>query len=193
MGGEPVGAHVGPVDQPALHHVPAEQALAAAEHADGEHRETEPEIEGAADQEPEEGQHEGDPHRPAQQPMRVLEPEDRLELRQRHAEVDRLVLGEALVVGEERLPRVGADGRERAHQRAPVHHGEAGLVEPGDAAEHHHRQHQAGEAEQPPGDGAPPAVTMARHAGWSRVPEVSFRRGAYRLWPRRSSLRHART
>ena len=55
MGGEPVGAHIRPVHQPALDHVPAEQPLEPAEDADGQHLETQPPVEGAPDQEPEEG------------------------------------------------------------------------------------------------------------------------------------------
>ena len=172
MGGEAVGAHVGPVDQPALHHVPAEQPLEPAEHTDEQHLERERAVEGAPDEEPEEGQDEGGAHRAAEQPVRIFEPEDRLETLQRHGGIERPVFGEAPVVGEERPPRVLADGRQRPHQRAPVHHGEPGVVEARDAAEHDHRQHQAGEAQQPAGDGAPlPGDVTGRGIGAAEGPE----------------------
>ena len=111
-------------------------------------------VEGAPDQEPEEGQRESDADDAPEQPVRVFEPEDSLELPEGHAPIDFLILGEALVVGEERLPRLLAEGRQHAHQRPPVHDRESRVVKPRDPAEHDHREHEAGESKQPVCDGA---------------------------------------
>ena len=77
-----------------------------------------------------------------------------LELAEGHAPVDFPILGEALVVGEERLPRLLAEGRKYPHQRPPVHDREARVVEARDPTEHHHREHEAGQGQQPMDDGA---------------------------------------
>ena len=118
MGGEPVGAHVRPIHQPALDHVPAEQPLEPAEDADGEHFGAEGTVERAPDQKPDEGHGEGDADDPPEQPVRVFQPENVLKFAEGHAPVDLLVLGEALVVGEERLPSLLAEGRQGADQAA---------------------------------------------------------------------------
>ena len=86
--------------------------------------------------------------------MRIFEPEDFLELLEGHARIEFLIFGEALVVGEERLPRLLPKRRQNADQRAPVHDRKAGVVETRDPAEHDHRQHETREAKQPPSDGA---------------------------------------
>ena len=80
-------------------------------------------------------------------------PENSLELIEDHAPVDFLIFGEALVVGEERLPRLLPERRQHAHQRTPVHDGKPGVVEACNAAEHDHGEHEAGERQQPIGDG----------------------------------------
>ena len=77
--------------------------------------------------------------------MRIFEPEDFLELLEGHAPIEFLIFGEALVVGEERLPRFLPKRRQDADQRAPVHDRKAGVVETRDPAEHDHRQHETRE------------------------------------------------
>ena len=78
--------------------------------------------------------------------MRVFQPEYFLEPGEGHARIEFLIFGEALVVGEERLPRFLAEWRQDADQRAPVHNRKAGVVETRDPAEHDHRQYETRKA-----------------------------------------------
>ena len=100
------------------------------------------------------GNAKGNPDYPAEQTMRVFQPVNFLEPGEGHARIEFLIFGEALVVGEERLPRFLPERRQDADQRAPVHDRKAGVVETRDPPEHDHRQHETREHEQPIGDGA---------------------------------------
>ena len=104
--------------------------------------------------------------------MRVFKPEDSLELVEGHAPIDFPIFGEALIIGEERLPRLVAEGRQHPHQRPPIHDREPGVVQSRDPAEHDHREYEAGEAQQPAGDAAAAARgPLGRDAAAAGRPE----------------------
>jgi hypothetical protein len=147
--GEPVLADPRVIDEPARHHVPAHQALQRTQHEDATELQRERQREGAPPQEIKEGNEESDADQPPEQAVKVLEPEDAHEPIQGHARVHFLVLRSLLVLEEERLPVGRSEGRQRADDRLPLHDGKSGVREPGDAAQHHHREHQGAAGEQP--------------------------------------------
>ena len=81
--------------------------------------------------------------------MEVLPPEDALEALEVHVEVDLLELGRALVLLEQRLPFGLVQRRQRADQRLPLDDRQPGVREAGDAAHHHHGEHEGGADEKP--------------------------------------------
>ena len=104
MGGKPVLADVDAIDQPALHHVPAERTLQAAENEQAK----KPGQERARDiaDGPEDGEwdEEDDADEAAEKAMGPLPPEDCFELTEAHALVELAILGNLLIGGERLLP-----------------------------------------------------------------------------------------
>ena len=148
MRGEPVMAHVGPVDQPALHHVPAERALRGAEQKGDAECETEPAADPSAQRKPDRRDGEDQPDEAAPEPVQIFQPEDRAEVLDRHPEIDPPELRRLAVEGERGLPPGGVERRQPAGHRPPGRHREPGAGEPGEPAQHHHREdHRAAEIE----------------------------------------------
>src|SRR5688572_31484303 len=75
------------VDQAALHHVPAERALGAAQKKHGAELPRQGAVEFLPDEEVKERQQEDDADQPAEQAVRVFPPEDALEAGEVHVEV----------------------------------------------------------------------------------------------------------
>ena len=73
--------------------------LKPAEDTDGEHFQSKGSVERAPDQEPDEGQREGNADDAPKQTMRVFQPVNFLEPGEGHAPIDFLIFGEALVIG----------------------------------------------------------------------------------------------
>src|SRR5919204_3750773 len=104
MGGEPVLADIGAVDEPALHHVPAERALQAAEHEQPEQSRQEVAGDVARDQEDDERREESDADEAAEKAVRPFPPEDGLELLEAHAAFELGIFGDLLIGVESLLP-----------------------------------------------------------------------------------------
>ncbi len=85
------------VDEAGRHHPPADEALKAAKSQKADERQTQALFDAAG--QPEEGEWQGEDETDGagKQSMRPLPPEDRLELIERHAPVDFLILGNTLV------------------------------------------------------------------------------------------------
>src|SRR5689334_7456866 len=85
--------------------------------------------------------------------MKVLPPEDALELFERHAAVDLLILGRLPVLLEGLMPLRLSERRYGADDRLPLDDRQAGMREARDAADHHHREHERATQKQPGCDG----------------------------------------
>ena len=130
------------VDEPALHHVPAERTLCAAEDEDRKQR---PGITGrnaATDEKPQIRQQEGKTDCAPEQPMRVLPPEDALERVEAHVRVDLPVFGRGAILGENVSPVGIGQRRQRADDRLPFGDRQAGVREARHAPEHDQREQQ---------------------------------------------------
>ena len=114
--------------------------------------------------EPEERHEKDEPDRPAEQAMEVLPPEDALELGERHALVDQLVLGRLPVLVEHRLPVGLGERRDRADERLPLDDRQPGVGEAGDAPDDDHRRDRERADEEP---GRDRAAGGRRRGGWS--------------------------
>ncbi len=107
MRGEPVLADIGTLDQPALHHVPADRALKSAEHEQADQPRQQRTRDIAGEPEHDEGHEEGDADQPAEKAMRPFPPIDGLELLEAHAALE-LGIFRDLPVGLEGLLPVGS-------------------------------------------------------------------------------------
>ena len=166
MGGEPVVADRGPVDQAAGDHVPAERALQAAEHEQRGQRWDQPARQAAAQQQGDETGQEHDADQPAEQPVQIFQPEDRLEAANGQVGEDLPVLRRHPVEVEQPLPGLVAHRRQPAEQGPPLGHRQAGLGEPGQPAEHDHGEDHAGHQQEPSADGRMDgSVGRRKHAG----------------------------
>ncbi|OAE37537.1 hypothetical protein A7J57_08110 [Agrobacterium tumefaciens] len=87
-------------------------------------------FDAAAQPEVSKRQGEDDADRAGEQAMRPLPPEDRFELVKRHALVDFLILGDALVELEFLFPLGDGKRRNGAVDRLPLGDGQAGFGEP---------------------------------------------------------------
>ncbi len=162
MQGEPFRRHLRAIDQPAHHHPDADHAL---EHdQEGDHPAAPDQAAGnlLPPQEPDEWEDAGQTRQAAQLPMAPFPPEDRLEAVQGHAGIHQAVLGNLLVVIELRLPLVHVQRRNGSRQQFPLRDRDAGIGQPGRAAEHHHAEHQHGDHEQPDRDGTGAALPEER-------------------------------
>jgi hypothetical protein len=149
MKGEPVMADARPIDQPALDHQPAHGALQRAEREEREPTRGERPREIPCPPEQNEGNQEHRADRPRAEPMEVFPEEDLLELAERHAAPQLLVLRELPVAIEQLSPLRLVEGRHDAHQRPPVDDREAGMRQPRDAADHDDGKGDCGDAPEP--------------------------------------------
>ena len=122
MSGQPVLADMGIADQPALDHIPAEQALETAQKKHDDQPGCQAGFDHLAQQEVDKGKQEDEANQTPQHTMRILEPEDFLEAIELHVTVQLLKLGILLIPFELRLPLFFAQRRQHAG-RMPGHHG----------------------------------------------------------------------
>ena len=174
-------ADIGPVDEARHHHVPAEQALAAAEQ---EQRDQPPAIalgNGPLHREPGEREGEGKADQPADQPVDPFPEEDELILGEVHARraVDLAIFGGRLVKVEGLLPLFVGQRRDCAADRIPFGDRKPAFGQAGDPADHDHQEHQPGDEHQPVGDGERAGMLLRR--GSSEREGRVHGRGA--LWP----------
>ncbi len=116
---EPVLGHVRAVDQAGRYHPPADKALKTSKRQKTDQWQAQPLLDAPC--EPEIGKRQGkdQPDGPRQQTMRPFPPEDGLELVQRHAAIDFLILRNALVKLEFFFPFGNRQGRDGAVDRLP--------------------------------------------------------------------------
>src|SRR5262249_61091610 len=100
-------------------------------------------------EEGEERQQEHSTRKPRREAVRPLPPVDRLELAERHAAIERTILGNGLVLGELRLPLAVRQRRKDPGDRLPLDYGEAGLGETRRPAEHQCQEHAGRHGQQP--------------------------------------------
>src|SRR6185503_15958876 len=112
-----------------------DRALEGAEAEDRREAPAQAGLDPAAPQEPEEREQEDCPDHAAEQSVRPLPPEDGLELAERHAAIEQLVLRDRFVLVELGLPRGLRQRRDRAADRLPLGDRKAGLGEPRRAAD----------------------------------------------------------
>ncbi|PAV66627.1 hypothetical protein WR25_18695 [Diploscapter pachys] len=103
----------------------------------------------APHREPQQRQREGHADQPAPQTVQIFPEEDVLEPGERHITVERLIFRDAFVIVEFGLPLRLVQRRDGAADRFPLRDGQAGFGQAGDAADHDHRDDQAGDDEQP--------------------------------------------
>ena len=149
MGGEPVLADAGAHAEAARHHPPADQALQPAEQEERHDARLHAGFDAARHPEEDQRQQHHHADQPAEQPVAPLPPEDALELGERHALVELLVLRDLLVLGEFLLPLRLGERRNDAVDRLPCGDRQAGLGEPCRAAHHHHGHDHQGDHDQP--------------------------------------------
>ncbi len=137
------------VDEPALHHEPADHALQPAQHEDEHEPRRVTRRNAPLRDEPEQRHEEHDADEAPEQAMEVLPPEDALELVQGHALVHLLVLGRLLVTHERLLPLGFVERRQRAHDRLPLGDRQPRMREARHAPDHHHREHEHAAREEP--------------------------------------------
>jgi len=150
MRGQAILAHVGTLGEPALHHVPAQDALRTQETQD--HREPAPER--ARQLAPQRERHErrgkGEPDQPGPEPVPVFPEIDAAEPGRRHVGVDRAVLRNLPVPGELLGPGPRVQRGDDARDRLPFGDGEPRLGEAGRAPDEHEEIEHAGPDREPP-------------------------------------------
>ena len=114
------------------------------------------------------------------QPVRVLQPEDGLELVQRHAEIPQLVFRELPVELEHLGPLLLIQWRQYSRHGLPLDHGEPGARQARDATQHDHGEDGRTANQQPYSDGfvsvgtrhtgipASAPIRVAATASWAR-------------------------
>ena len=102
-----------------------------------------------AQQEIEKGQQENDADGAPEQPVKILPPENALELVERHPLVHMPVFGSGLVLAKNLFPVGLRQRRNGADQRLPFGHREAGVREPRHTADHHHDEYERTAGKQP--------------------------------------------
>src|SRR5690606_10447066 len=135
-------------------HPPADEALETAERQKAGERPAQPLLD--ASREPEEDERHGEDEADGarDQPVRPFPPEDRLELVDRHALVDLLILRDALVALELLLPSGSGERGDGAVDRLPFGNGKARAGQPRRAAD----EDEDGERDQHDGE---PAAHLA--------------------------------
>ena len=149
MRGQPVLADVRIIDQAALDHVPADQALHSAEY---EHQPVFRPLlfaDVAFGRKYQERHKEHDADQATEQAMQEFEPENALECLNIHVCIDLLELWRLLVHLERRPPLGIGQRRQNARDRFPVNHRQAGPRESCHATQHNHRKYQRATNEQP--------------------------------------------
>ena len=121
-------ADLGPVDETALHHVPAKRALRGAQQEGDGKPCPEPAPDPPAQREPGGREDEDHPDRPAPDTVQIFQPEDRAEVVDRHPEIDPPELRRLAIEREGPLPTAAAfsggqpagDRLPRSPSRAPI-------------------------------------------------------------------------
>jgi hypothetical protein len=149
----PQRAHLGIVDEPALHHPPADRALREAQSEDESETLRERAIDPAPPQEPDQRQYEHEADGAAEQAVAILPPEDALESVERHVAVHQPELRSGAIAREGVFPLRGVERRDGAHEGLPLDNRETGVGEPGDPPHHDHRDQQRATRQHPDGDG----------------------------------------
>jgi len=123
MRGQAIVADARVVHQTACHHEPAHAALQCAKNEDAQQFPAERTVYLAPHQEEQQGDEEQHADQAAQQPVKVLPPEDPLEFRNAHVEVDLPILGCELVLVERLLPLPVGHRWNRSDDRLPLDDG----------------------------------------------------------------------
>ena len=176
MRSEPILGDVGAVHEAGLDHPPPHEPLQSAHSEEPEQGQPEPDAHAATHEEPEHGEPEGEPDAPPEQAMHVLERENALELPERHADVEPLVLRVGAVLGEHLLPGGLAERRQDPHQRPPLNHRETRVSEAREASHKHHRCDHRANPQEPSSDG--PAGPLYHVHGHSSVKGAETTSGA---------------
>ena len=190
MRGQPELRHARIVDQPALHHVPAQRALQAAEREDRDQRRRESGRQLPPQDKPGERQRKHRTDDAPEQPMRVFPPEYRLECVEAHSLVHLPVFGRCLVFDEGLVPLRRRKRRQRADDRLPFGNRQPRMGEPGHAADDDDREHQRTTDQQPDRHGSRRAAirphAMPRNRRASSIESRSWRdsTGGCRCRPR---------
>ncbi len=158
MRGEPVLADCSPFRQTGGYHPPADEALKTAERQDSEKRQPQTSLDPPCD--PEEEERQGEDHADAarEQPVRPFPPEDGLELIDRHALVDLLILRNALVETEFLLPFLRGERRYDAVDGFPLGDRQAGFGQSRRPSDEHQRRQSEENGGKPAAD--LPAVAL---------------------------------
>ena len=174
MCGEPVLAHARVaarreqvVAQPGLDHPPAEHALEANQAGNADEGSRRACGDAAAGDEVDCWEDKGEPDETAPESVRPLHPVDLFELGELHIWVQTRELGRGTVLGEFGVPVVGRERWQGAGYGPPVCDAQAGLGEPGQAAEDDDAENARGTAEEPVADGG--ARRRGKEAGLERV------------------------
>ena len=149
MRGEPVLADIGAVDETALHHVPADGALEAAENEESDQPRQKRARDIAEKPEADEWHEKSDADQPAEKAMRPFPPIDGLELVEAHAALELGIFGDLLIGLEGLLPVGLGERRHGAHDRLPLGDGEARIGEPRGAADQDHGDDQSRDRAEP--------------------------------------------
>ena len=149
MGGEPVVADRGTIDQARCHHRPAQGALQAAQHQQGQQPRLQVGRELAPHPEPGERQREDDADQPAPQAVAVLQPEDLPEFHDVETTIDQSSLRRGKILLQFGAPRRVGERRQPAGHRPPFDHRQARFGQSRERADHDHEEDHCGNDDQP--------------------------------------------
>ena len=149
---QPVLAHINPLRQAGRDHIPADEALQAAQkqktHAPKLHASVKP----ALHPENEEGNGESKTDQTAKKAVPPLPPIDELEFFKAHAAIDELVFGDLPVFFEFDLPLRFGERRKYPGDKLPLDDGKAGIRKTGRTANQDHRVNKKRDAYEPEDD-----------------------------------------
>ena len=142
-------ADSGNINQSAFDHVPANNSLKPTEEKEQQAVANHGRLQPALEQKEKKREKEDQADQSPQHTMGVFHQEDELKVFQGYMVIVLDVFRILLVTGKNRLPVFLVQGRNGTHDRLPINHGQTGIGEPGETAQHDHAKNQEGDRIQP--------------------------------------------